>query len=267
MMAGYLTNETVFTLTELPERLGIIGGGPIGCELAQTFARFGSRVTVFDVAPQILIREDADAATIVQDALVRDGVDLQLGVSIQQVDRLGGETKVVFDKDGAAESTLVRSAARRRRPLTECREHRPRKRRALSATRRGVVVDDRLRTSNRRIYAVGDVASKFKFTHVADALARIAVQNALFFGRKKASDLVVPWCTYTDPEVAHVGLYEDEAERARLRRPDAHRAAPGCRPGNSRGCRGGLPAPSDRERKGQDSRCDARRATCRRPSR
>ena len=208
--ASYLTNETIFTLTELPERLGIIGGGPIGCELAQTFARFGSRVTVFDVAPQILIREDADAAAIVQDALVRDGIDFQLGVSIQQVDRLAGETKITFDKDGAAQSASFDQllVAAGRSPNIE---NIGLKSAGVEANRKGVVVDDRLRTSNRRIYAVGDVASKFKFTHVADALARIAIQNALFFGRKKASDLVVPWCTYTDPEIAHVGLYENEA--------------------------------------------------------
>jgi len=208
--SGYLTNETVFTLTELPRRLGVIGAGPIGCELAQTFARFGSQVTVFDIAPQVLIREDVDAAAIVQRSLIEDGIDLRLGVKIQHVDRQADETTLLFEKDGAAESLsfdhLLLAVGRSPNVDGIGLEAA-----AVEFSKRGVEVDDRLRTSNRRIYAVGDIASKYKFTHLADALARIAIQNALFFGRKKASDLVVPWCTYTDPEVAHVGLYEGEA--------------------------------------------------------
>jgi pyruvate/2-oxoglutarate dehydrogenase complex dihydrolipoamide dehydrogenase (E3) component len=209
--SGYLTNETVFTLTELPKRLAVIGAGPIGCELAQTFARFGSRVTLFDIAPQVLIREDVDAAAIVQRTLIEDGIDLRLGVEIKQVARQRDLTSVLFEKEGAPESLSFNQLllAVGRSPnvdglgLDDA---------GVEFSEKGVEVDDRLETSNRRVYAVGDVASKYKFTHVADALARIAIQNALFFGRKKASDLVVPWCTYTDPEVAHVGLSEAEAK-------------------------------------------------------
>jgi pyruvate/2-oxoglutarate dehydrogenase complex dihydrolipoamide dehydrogenase (E3) component len=209
--ARYLTNETVFTLTELPARLAVIGAGPIGCELAQTFARFGSRVAVFDIAPQALIREDVDAAAIVQNALVREGVDLQLAATISRIERHRGETVVSFDKDGEAHQLrfdeLLLAVGR-----TPNVEGMGLEAAGVDYSRHGVQVDDRLRTTNSRIYAVGDVASKYKFTHVADALARIAIQNALFFGHKKASDLVVPWCTYTDPEIAHVGLYERDAK-------------------------------------------------------
>lgn len=209
----YLTNETVFTLTELPSRLAIIGGGPIGCELAQAFARFGSRVSVFDVAPHVLVREDSDAAEIVQQALLRDGVDLQLEADIKKIETKGAETSLEFEKGGEKRQLtfdrLLLAVGRVPNVKGIGLEAA-----GVEFSKHGVTVDDRLRTSNARIYAVGDVATKFKFTHVADALARIAIQNALFFGRKKASDLVVPWCTYTDPEIAHVGMYEQDAKEA-----------------------------------------------------
>ena len=208
----FLTNETVFTLTELPARLGVIGGGPIGCELAQTFARFGSRVTLFDMAPQVLVREDADAAEIVQQSMVRDGVDLELGIRVQRIETNSGAKVVDFERDGQPFRLEVDELllAVGRAPNVEGI--------GLEAAgvefdRSGVRVDDQLRTTNNRIYAVGDVASQFKFTHAADALARIAIQNSLFFGRAKASDLVIPWCTYTSPELAHVGLSQDNAEK------------------------------------------------------
>jgi pyruvate/2-oxoglutarate dehydrogenase complex dihydrolipoamide dehydrogenase (E3) component len=210
--ARYLTNETAFTLTELPARLAVIGAGPIGCELAQTFARFGSRVVVFDIAPQALIREDADAAAIVQSALVRDGVDLQLAATIRRIERDGEETLVDFERDGEVRELrfdeLLLAVGRIPNVKGMGLEAA-----GVEYSKHGVQVDDRLRTSNPRIYAVGDVASEYKFTHVADALSRIAIQNALFFGRKRASDLVVPWCTYTDPEIAHVGMYEKDAKQ------------------------------------------------------
>lgn len=206
----YLTNETLFSLTSLPARLAVIGGGPIGCEMAQAFARFGAKVTLLEMEPRLLPREDPDAAEVVAGALRGDGVDVRTAVGVRRVEKRAGCTVVVVG-DGEAErevevdSLLV---AVGRRPNVEGL--------GLEAAgvehdRDGIVVDDFLRTSNRRIYAAGDVASRFKFTHVADAQARIVVQNALFFGRARASRLVVSWCTYTSPEVAHVGMYEHEA--------------------------------------------------------
>jgi pyruvate/2-oxoglutarate dehydrogenase complex dihydrolipoamide dehydrogenase (E3) component len=211
--AGYLTNETVFDLRQRPRRLAVIGGGPIGCEMAQSFARLGSEVTLLDMADHVLGREDADAAEVVQNAMARDGVGFEFGVQVESVRRRSGEVVVTWSRDGEPGTTLADEilVAVGRAPNVEGL--------GLEAAgvrygRGGVEVDDRLRTTNPRVYAAGDVSSRFKFTHMADAEARIVIQNALFFGRKKASDLIVPWCTYTSPEIAHVGLYErDAAER------------------------------------------------------
>jgi pyruvate/2-oxoglutarate dehydrogenase complex dihydrolipoamide dehydrogenase (E3) component len=210
--SGFLTNETVFSLTELPRRLAVIGSGPVGCEMAQAFARFGAEVDLLEIAPRILGREDDDAAGLVARALADDGVRIRLGVEIVGVSR-AGESKILELKlpDGRqklmVDEILVGVG---RAPNVEGL--------ALEAAgveydaRGGVHVDDRLRTTNRRIYAAGDICSRFKFTHAADAMARIVVQNALFLGRAKASALTIPWCTYTEPELAHVGLYPREAE-------------------------------------------------------
>lgn len=209
----YLTNETVFSLTELPRRFGIVGAGPIGCEMAQTFARFGSAVSLFEMSDHVLVREDADAAAIVQNALARDGVELVLSAGVQRVGRGQSGIVVTFERDGEERQIEVDAllVAVGRKPNVEglgLEEA------GVEYGKGGIEVDDRLRTSNSRIYACGDVASKYQFTHTADAQARIVLQNALFFGRKKASDLVVPWCTYTSPEIAHVGAYADDAREA-----------------------------------------------------
>jgi pyruvate/2-oxoglutarate dehydrogenase complex dihydrolipoamide dehydrogenase (E3) component len=207
---GYLTNETVFNLTELPRRLAVVGAGPIGCELAQTFARFGSAVTLIGKQPAVLPREDADAAKIVGEALARDGVTLTLGTAPERARREGAEIVLSLVGGGEVRADVVLVGVGRP-PNVEGL--------GLEAAgvrygSHGVEVDDRLRTANRRIFAAGDVCSRFQFTHAADAMARIAIQNALFFGRSRTSALTIPWCTYTSPEVAHVGLSErDAAER------------------------------------------------------
>jgi pyruvate/2-oxoglutarate dehydrogenase complex dihydrolipoamide dehydrogenase (E3) component len=214
----YLTNETVFDLAERPDRLLVVGGGAIGCELSQAFARLGSGVTVFDQARRVLANDDPDASILVQRALTSDGVQFELGTVITHVSHANGAPIVHFRRspDGpqeqlAGDRLLVATGrASNVEKLDLARA-------GIRAGAHGVVVDDRLRTSNRRVYAAGDVCSRFQFTHVADATARIAIQNALFFGRRKASALTIPWCTYTDPEVAHVGLSAEDAEK---RRPD-----------------------------------------------
>jgi pyruvate/2-oxoglutarate dehydrogenase complex dihydrolipoamide dehydrogenase (E3) component len=213
--AGYLTNETIFNLTELPERLVIIGGGPIGCEMAQSFACFGSRVTLLDKDGHVLIREDADAAEIVQQAMIRDGVQLEFNMKILDVKRRGSEKILTIESGGerkevTADQILVAAG---RAPNVEGLGLEAA---GVKYSRKGVEVDDKLRTTNPKIYACGDVASRFQFTHVADAQARIVIGNALFFGRSKASALTIPWCTYTTPEIAHVGLYEKDAREKGL---------------------------------------------------
>ena len=210
--AGFLTNETLFTLTELPARMAFLGAGPIGCEMAQTFARFGATAELMDMAPRVLAREDAEAASVVARALTRDGVRLRLGVKVKGVAREGGDRTIALETPGGEEIRVPVDAilvGAGRAPNVQGLN--------LEAAgvaydeRRGVQVDDGLKTTNPNIYAAGDVASAFKFTHVADRLARIVIRNALFPGRARASALVIPWCTYTSPEVAHVGLNEAEA--------------------------------------------------------
>jgi pyruvate/2-oxoglutarate dehydrogenase complex dihydrolipoamide dehydrogenase (E3) component len=210
--AGYLTNETVFSLTELPGRLGVIGGGPIGCELSQAFGRLGSRVSLFEMGSHILPREDPDAAGIVQDAFVAEGVELILYAKVVKVSKDGREKIVHVEQEGKTREIPVDEilVGIGRAPNVNGLN-------LESAgieydSRRGVQVNDKLQTSNPRVYAAGDICFPYKFTHTADALARILIANALFLGRQKSSALVVPWCTYTDPEIAHVGMYEADAK-------------------------------------------------------
>ncbi len=208
--AGYLTNETVFSLTELPRRIAVIGAGPIGCELAQAFARFGSTVTLLEAMRQILPREDRDAAGIVDAALRRDGIAINCCCNITAARRDGADKVLTLECERSTSELRVDEilVGVGRAPNVEGLGL---EQASVAYDRNGVTVDDRLRTSNPRVFAAGDVASRFKFTHMADALARVAIQNALFFGQARASTLTVPWCTYTDPEIAHVGLYEQEA--------------------------------------------------------
>ncbi len=207
---GYLTNETIFELTERPCRLTVIGAGPIGCEMAQTFQRLGSQVSLIDMADHILPREDADAAAIVQESLQRDGVELILSAGIQSTRRDGDTRIVVVESAGTTreiEADDILLGVGRQPNIDGLGLENV----GVEHNRGGVVVDDRLRTTNKHIYAAGDVCMEHKFTHTADAAARIVIQNALFFGRKTRSTLCIPWCTYTEPEIAHVGLYEGEA--------------------------------------------------------
>ncbi len=211
--AGVLTNETIFSLTELPKRLVVIGAGPIGSEMAQTFARFGSKVTLIEKAKHILSREETDAAVLVQEEMIRDGVEIRLQTETLSLAADGNEKVVRVCADGAeeeirADQVLVGIG---RQPNVEGLDLE--KVGVDYDQRAGVAVNDRLQTSNKKIYAAGDICSRFKFTHAADFMARIVIGNALFMGRSKASDLTIPWCTYTSPELAHVGLTSRDAEK------------------------------------------------------
>jgi pyruvate/2-oxoglutarate dehydrogenase complex dihydrolipoamide dehydrogenase (E3) component len=212
---NHLTNESLFSLTDLPKRFGIIGAGPIGAETAQAFARLGSQVFLFNRSEQILPREDRDAAEIVQEKLIFDGVQLVLGNEDMKIEAAGPEIRLTGKQHGHAYKIVVDQLliATGRTPNTE----------GLGLESAGVVYDgsgvqvnDFLQTTNRRVYAAGDICSQFKFTHAADFQARMVVQNSLFalgpLGRKRASRLLIPWTTYTAPEIAHVGLYPHEAE-------------------------------------------------------
>ncbi|NMM80187.1 mercuric reductase [Acidovorax sp. SRB_14] len=214
--AGFLNNESVFDLTALPASLLVIGGGPLGCELAQAFARFGTRTVMVHSEPLFLPKEERDAAQMVSDALAQDGVETHLNCRVVSVRAEDGAKRVQMLSAGNLSSTVVHAILTGigRRPAVQ----------ALDLERAGVAydasagihVDDFLRTSNPRIYAVGDVCLEHRFTNTAEASAQLVVRNALFLGRRRMSALTIPWCTYTDPQVAHVGLYVRHARERHI---------------------------------------------------
>ena len=209
-----LTNETVFNLTEQPQRLAVIGGGYIGCELAQAFQRLGTAVTLLQRGDHLLKRAEPEVSALLQWQLAQEGVDIRLNADVTRVVQQGQEKQLHYHVAGepgrlTADAVLV-SAGRQPNVsglgLAAV---------GVKANEKGIAINDYLQTTNPNIYAVGDCAMAWKFTHAADAAARIAVQNALFapfgLGRRRLSDVVMPSCTYTDPEVAHVGITAAEA--------------------------------------------------------
>ena len=211
--AGFLTNHNVFNLTEQPRRLAVVGCGPIGAELAQAFARLGTEVTTVEIGDQFLQREDRDAAEVLRASLESDGVHVRLSTTLKQVEVApdgkvlsletpGGPVRITVDE-------ILVSAGRT--PNVEGLELEAA---GVEYDHTGVRVNDLFQTTNPRVFASGDICLPFKFTHYADAVSRAVIQNALFPGpKKRLSALIVPWCTYTDPEIAHVGLYAHQAEQ------------------------------------------------------
>lgn len=212
---GYITNEGVFELTHLPPRLAIIGAGPIGLEMAQAFARFGSQVTVFDILPVMGGLRDAAGIGVIRSALEADGVRFFLESQTQKIERSGAGKGLTFTHAGETKTVVVDEIllAAGRRPNIEGLNLEAA---GVAYSKKGVSVNDRLQTTNPAIYGAGDVAIPAQFTHTADATARIVLQNALFLGRKRYSNLIIPWTVYTDPEIAHVGLFDYEAEERGL---------------------------------------------------
>lgn len=192
----WFTNESIFTLEQLPKRLLVLGAGPVGCELAQAFVRLGSKVTIVTRSGQVLPREDREAAQLVEAEMRADGIE--------------------FTTETASFSSFdaILIAAGRLPNLDSL--NLPAANVAFDPSA-GVLVDDHLRTSNERVFAAGDVASLgFRYTHAADAMARLVIRNALFPTRGRASALTIPWCTYTDPELGSVGLNEDLARQRNI---------------------------------------------------
>ena len=209
--AGFLTNETVFDLNALPKNLLVIGGGPVGCELAQAFCRFGSRTIITHDEPLFLPKEERDAALLLAESLARDGVEFHLNTRAVKVSIDGGRKVIETLNDGNSATIVVDEILTGigRMPVVAGLD--------LEAASvaydacNGIEVDDFLRTTNPRIYAAGDVCLEHQFTDTARASASMAVRNALLLGRQRVSALTIPWCTYTDPEIAHVGLYVRQA--------------------------------------------------------
>jgi pyruvate/2-oxoglutarate dehydrogenase complex dihydrolipoamide dehydrogenase (E3) component len=214
--AGALTNETLFDLRESVPRLIVIGGGPIGCEIAQAMRRLGSEVDVVDIAPRILPREDADMAAVVQRQMAADGVRFHVESSIVKVDGRRGDLRMTIrGKDGVERilaGTHVLVAAGRRINI----EGLGLEAAGIRVENGRIVADARLRTTNPRAYVVGDVAGGQQFTHLAEHHAGIVLRQAIFRLFWVKPSAVVPWCTYTDPELARVGPSEDEAKKQGL---------------------------------------------------
>ncbi len=218
--AGYLTNETVFSLVERPHRLAVIGGGPVGCELAQTFRRLGCEVVLLHRGSYILQKEDPEAADILQQVLLKEGVNLILDCQLQQVTTTPTGKTITYTSNGRAGSIEVDEIllGAGRKPNIEGLNL---DLVGVAYDAKGVQVNDYLQTTNSRIYAAGDISMKWQFTHAADAAARIVIKNTLFspfgLGKSKLSSLVMPWVTYTDPEIAHVGMSAEDADRAGIK--------------------------------------------------
>ncbi|MBI3357395.1 MAG: mercuric reductase [Nitrospirae bacterium] len=218
--AGYLTNETVFSLTELPPRIGVIGAGPIGCELAQSFTRFGSQVYLIEALHGIMPNEDRDAAEIVQQQMLRDGVKLFCCGKDLNVQKTEAGKRLTVDSHGQQYDVTVDEilVGVGRTPNVDGLGLEAA---GIKYDKNGVTVNARLQTTNPKIFAAGDICSRYKFTHAADAMAQIVIQNALFphplgLGYASVDSLIMPWCTFTEPEVAHVGMYEKDAKEKGL---------------------------------------------------
>lgn len=209
--AGFLTWETIFDLTERPASLLIIGGGPLAVEFSQIFCRFGSAVTVLEIEKQIINKADADAAQALRSVLAGEGIEFHTGVEITSVQRAGDQSTVTFERSGRREQRsathlLVASGTQANVESLNLTAA------GVELTEQGSIkVDEQLRTSAPTIYACGDVATRYQFTHIANYEAKIAVANALKQAGQRIDERVVPWAVYTEPTLAHAGLTEQEA--------------------------------------------------------
>jgi pyruvate/2-oxoglutarate dehydrogenase complex dihydrolipoamide dehydrogenase (E3) component len=211
---SYITNRELFSLGHLPESMIVLGGGPIGAEMSQAFCRLGTRVTIVDMADRILSREDADLSEIVQERLAAEGVIFHLGSTIESVRDLRSTREVTIKKPSGQTCRLTAEAllvALGRRPntetlgLTEI---------GVAFSHGGIVVDNRLRTTQKHIFAAGDVTGAYQFTHAAGYEGGVVIGNAIFHLPRKVDYTHFPWCTYCDPELAGIGMNEKAAKAA-----------------------------------------------------
>jgi pyruvate/2-oxoglutarate dehydrogenase complex dihydrolipoamide dehydrogenase (E3) component len=205
---GYLDHHTLFDIDELPARVGVLGGGPIGLEIAQVLARLGARVTVLERMPRVLPKEDEDIAAMLLEMLRAEGIDIRVGEKVVGVER-DGDARALLTEGGGRTVVDDIFVATGRRPALDGLEL---DRAGVQVRDGAVVVDDSLRTSSPGIWAAGDVTGGLQFTHVADYMAKTVLRNALIPGSVRVDYDNVPWVTYTDPEVAHVGWSQERAE-------------------------------------------------------
>ncbi|MGB3510169.1 MAG: FAD-dependent oxidoreductase [Microcoleaceae cyanobacterium] len=205
--AGFLTNEQVFSLQECPNSLAIIGAGPIGCELGQAFSRLGSEVTIISSKSQILPKEDPEAAQVVQEQFVSEGINILSEARAEKVEIVDGKKQLTAGGKTISVDEILVSAGRM--PNVESLNLEAA---GVEVGKKGIVVNDKLQTTNSKIYACGDVIGGYQFTHVAGYEAVVVLTNALFFPISKANYRVIPWATFTDPELARVGLTEKQAK-------------------------------------------------------
>ena len=205
---GFLTNETVFGLTERPRRLAVVGAGPLGCELAQAFRHLGCEVDLISAGDRLLPKDDPDASGVIRRRFEREGIRLHLGAALRRVERTGDAKRLTLDDRRTIDCDELLLGVGRVPNV----EGLGLEAAGVRTTPHGVEVDQHLRTSNRNIYAVGDCCSRYKFTHAAMAMGQLAARNALDGAGRAVSSVAIPWCTYTDPEVAHVGLTPQEAD-------------------------------------------------------
>jgi pyruvate/2-oxoglutarate dehydrogenase complex dihydrolipoamide dehydrogenase (E3) component len=210
----HITNKEIFYLDRLPESMIVLGGGPIGSEMSQAFCRLGTRVSVVDMAPQILVNEDPDMADLVRDVLSSEGVEFYLNSAIEEVNDLGREKEVkIKTKEGnvlslKAETVLLslgRGPNTNGLGLEDI---------GVDYDHRGIRVDNRLRTNHKHIYAAGDINGGFQFTHAAGYEGGIVLSNAIFHLPRKVDYTFMPWCTYTDPPLGSIGMNEKSAKAA-----------------------------------------------------
>ncbi len=210
----YLTNKEIFYLDHLPQSLIILGGGPIGCEMSQAFNRLGAKVSVVDMAPQILVKEDRDLAESIREVIGSEGVDFYLSSSIEEVRDLGQEKEVIIKTETGNQISLKAEAIVAALGRVANTEGLGLDKIGIEYSHQGIQVDNRLRTNLKHIYAVGDVNGSFQFTHAAGYEGGIVVSNAIFRLPRKADYTYLPWCTYTDPPLGSIGMNEKSAAEA-----------------------------------------------------
>ena len=213
---SFLTNESLFELDNFPNRLAIVGGGPIGTEMSQAFTRLGSEVTVFERGSQIMGKDDPELAALLQSRLEKEGVKYQLRASVNKVGQSGNGIAVSYEKNGIIETLEVDQillATGRRPNLSTLNLDAT----GVQYTKRGITVNDKCRTNRRHIYAIGDITGRYQFTHMSEHMAKIATTNMLLKFPMKIDTQNVPWVTFTDPELGHVGATQEQLKEAGIK--------------------------------------------------